>query len=113
VASFWDATGQLWAKGALVGKFAGIFASSGCQHGGIETTILSFLPNLVHHGMIYVPIGFAHPNISDYSEIIGSGPWGAGTNAGPDGSRQPSQKDLQVAEFQGKSFAELLGKRLG
>ncbi|KAJ1941151.1 hypothetical protein FBU59_003583 [Linderina macrospora] len=97
VKSFFDATG-------------GIFFSTASQHGGQETTAFSFLPNLVHHGMIYVPNGFANPNLSDNSEVIGGSPWGTGTVAGGDGSRQPNAKELDIAVSQGENFAKVVAK---
>ncbi|ORX72757.1 flavo protein WrbA [Linderina pennispora] len=110
VKSFFDATGGLWAKGALYGKPAGIFFSTGSQHGGQETTAFSFLPNLAHHGMIYVPTGFRNPNLFDNSEVVGGSPWGTGTVAGGDGSRQPNEKELSVAVTQGEEFANVVAK---
>ncbi|KAI8320849.1 flavoprotein WrbA [Martensiomyces pterosporus] len=110
VKAFFDATGGLWAKGALHGKPAGFFFSTGSQHGGQETTVMSFLPNLVHHGILYVPFGFRNTNLFDNSEVVGGSAWGAGTVANSDGSRQPSQKELEVAETQGEDFATVVTK---
>ncbi|KAJ1726273.1 hypothetical protein LPJ61_005301, partial [Coemansia biformis] len=75
-----------------------------------EATVLTSLPFLAHHGIIYVPFGYAHPNLFDNSEVIGGSAWGAGTLAGGDGSRQPSQKELEIAEAQGESFAQVAKK---
>ncbi|KAJ3102635.1 hypothetical protein HK100_004339 [Physocladia obscura] len=111
VKAFWDATGALWASGALAGKYGGVFTSTGSQHGGQETTIQTFLSHYVHHGINFVPIGFAHPFLQDNSEIIGGSPWGAGTVAGGDGSRQVSDKEKAIAKFQGEQFAKLLVNR--
>ncbi|KAJ1956725.1 hypothetical protein GGI12_005234 [Dipsacomyces acuminosporus] len=110
VKAFFDATGGLWSKGALRGKAAGFFFSTASQHGGQESTILTFLPNLVHHGVIFVPFGFGHNNLFDTSEVVGGSAWGAGTIAGGDGSRQPSQKELEIAEAQGENFASVIAK---
>ncbi|KAI5476948.1 Trp repressor binding protein [Pseudohyphozyma bogoriensis] len=107
--AFFDATGGLWGTGALVGKFAGIFASSASQHGGQETTALTTLPFLAHHGIAYVPIGFAAPQLTDNSEIVAGSAYGAGSIAGGDGSRGVTEKELAVAAYQGKSFAEFVG----
>ncbi|KAJ1954160.1 hypothetical protein GGI12_005856 [Dipsacomyces acuminosporus] len=105
VRAFFDATGGLWSKGALMGKPAGLFFSTASQHGGQESTAFSLMPNLAHHGIIYVPFGFGHNNLFDNSEVVGGSAWGAGTVAGGDGSRQPSQKELEIAEAQGEDFA--------
>ncbi|KAI8318350.1 flavoprotein WrbA [Martensiomyces pterosporus] len=110
VKAFFDATGGLWAKGALHGKPAGLFFSTGSQHGGQESTAYAFLPNLVHHGIIYVPFGFKNTNLFDNSEVVGGSAWGAGTVAAPDGSRQPNQKELEIAETQGEEFAKIAAK---
>ncbi|KAI8585085.1 NAD(P)H:quinone oxidoreductase, type IV [Geranomyces variabilis] len=110
VKAFWDATGGLWATGALVGKYAGAFTSTASQHGGQETTIYTFLPHLVHHGMIFVPLGYQSKVLFDNSEVIGGSPWGAGTVANGDGSRQPSAKELEIAETQGKTFAATVAR---
>ncbi|KAJ3101878.1 hypothetical protein HDU97_000991 [Phlyctochytrium planicorne] len=110
IKTFWDSTGQLWMKQSLAGKFAGAFTSTATQCGGQESTIFSFLPNLAHHGIVFVPFGYGHPNIQDNSEVLGGGPWGAGTIAGGDGSRKPHEKELAVAVAQGKKFAEIVAK---
>ncbi|ORX92454.1 flavo protein WrbA [Basidiobolus meristosporus CBS 931.73] len=110
VQAFWDATGSLWMSGALRNKFASVFFSTAGQHGGQETTALTFMTTLVHHGMIFVPNGFASPHLSDNSEIVGGSAWGAGTLAGPDGSRQPTAKELEVARSQGQNFAQIVAK---
>ncbi|KAI9098742.1 flavoprotein-like protein [Phlyctochytrium arcticum] len=102
--AFWDATGGLWSAGALVGKYAGCFTSTASQHGGQETTIMTFIPHLVHHGIIFVPLGYQSKVLFDNSEVIGGSPWGAGTIANGDGSRQPSAKELEIANTQGKTF---------
>ncbi|RKP11736.1 NAD(P)H:quinone oxidoreductase, type IV, partial [Piptocephalis cylindrospora] len=106
--AFWDHTGGLWAKGALVGKVAGTFFSTASQHGGQETTALTFLTTLAHHGITYVPLGYTHPALTDNTEVVGGSAYGAGTIAGGDGSRQPSEKELAIAVAQGESFARRL-----
>ncbi|KAJ2770275.1 hypothetical protein IWQ56_002230 [Coemansia nantahalensis] len=108
--AFFDSTGGLWQKGALAGKPAGIFFSTASQHGGQEATVLTTLPFLAHHGVIFVPFGSGHPNLFDNSEVIGGSPWGAGTIANGDGSRQPSQKELEIAVAQGENFAKIVKK---
>ncbi|KAJ3021220.1 hypothetical protein HKX48_008986 [Thoreauomyces humboldtii] len=110
VKAFWDATGALWASGALVGKHAGVFTSTGSQHGGQETTIFTFIPHLAHHGILYVPLGYQCPILNDNSEVIGGSPWGAGTIAGGDGSRQPSEKELEIGVVQGRTFASTVAR---
>ncbi|EGW34212.1 uncharacterized protein SPAPADRAFT_59645 [Spathaspora passalidarum NRRL Y-27907] len=110
--AFWDATGGLWMKGALHGKVAGLFVSTGTQGGGQETTALNALSVLVHHGIIYVPFGYANafPLQTKIDEVHGGSPYGAGTFAGPDGSRQPSDLEKEIARIQGKSFYEKIQK---
>lgn len=107
---FLDATGGLWAKGALVGKVASVFTSSATQHGGQESTILSFIPTLLHHGMIIVGLPYAFGGQSRIDEITGCSPYGASTIVGPDGSRQPSKNELEGARFQGRFVAEIAMK---
>ncbi|KAL1917042.1 uncharacterized protein VTP21DRAFT_5240 [Calcarisporiella thermophila] len=110
--SFIDATGQLWMQGALHGKPAGVFYSTGGQHGGQETAAYTFLTTLTSHGMVFVPLGYK--NVSEYltsaDEIMGGSPYGAGTISGANGSRTPSEKELAVARVQGKQFAEVVTK---
>ncbi|RKP13911.1 NAD(P)H:quinone oxidoreductase, type IV [Piptocephalis cylindrospora] len=109
--TFWDKTGGLWAKGGLVGKSAGTFFSTGSQHGGQETTALTFITTLAHHGINYVPLGYTHPALTDNSEVVGGSAYGAGTVVGGDGSRQPSEKELSIAAAQGEAFARYLVKQ--
>ncbi|KAK9762860.1 hypothetical protein K7432_010998 [Basidiobolus ranarum] len=106
--AFWDATGSFWARGAFAKKMAATFFSTGSQHGGQETTALTSLTTLIHHGIIYVPLGFSSPHLSDNSEVRGGSAYGAGTIAGGDGSRQPSAKELEVAVHQGEYFAGIV-----
>ena len=110
--NFLDQTGGLWAKGALVGKVGSVFASTGTG-GGNESTIMSFVNTLMHHGMVYVGLPYACPELSDISELKGGSPWGAATIAGADGSRQPSVKELAQARFQGKHVATIAAKLRG
>ena len=102
--NFLDQTGGLWVKGGLVGKVGSVFTSTGTG-GGNESTIISFVTTLMHHGMIYVGLPYACPELADISEVKGGSPWGAATIAGADGSRQPSEKELAQARFQGKHVA--------
>ncbi len=107
--NFLDQTGGLWVKGALVGKVGSVFASTGTG-GGNESTIISFVTTLMHHGMIYVGLPYACPELADISEVKGGSPWGAATIAGADGSRQPSAKELAQARFQGRHVASVAKK---
>lgn len=106
---FLDQTGGLWVKGTLVGKVGSVFTSTGTG-GGNESTIMSFVHTLMHHGMIYVGLPYACPELADISEVKGGSPWGAATIAGADGSRQPSAKELAQARFQGRHVATIARK---
>ncbi|KAM0752424.1 NAD(P)H:quinone oxidoreductase, type IV [Meredithblackwellia eburnea MCA 4105] len=106
--AFFDTTGGLWAKGALVGKFAGIFTSSASQHGGQETTALTTIPFLAHHGISFVPIGFAAAQLTDNSEIVGGSAYGAASIANGDGSRGLTEKELAIATYQGTFFSGIV-----
>ena len=118
-------------KGALAGKFAGVFVSTGTPGGGQESTVISSMSTLVHHGMIFVPLGYkdTFPHLSNVNEVRGGmlnpfasvvagysflrcsgSPWGAGTFAGADGSRQPSALELEIATIQGKGFWEIVSR---
>ncbi|WP_175693282.1 NAD(P)H:quinone oxidoreductase [Burkholderia ambifaria] len=108
--TFLDQTGGLWMKGALVGKIGSVFASTGTQHGGQETTITSFHTTLLHQGMVIVGVPYACSGLVNMSEITGGTPYGATTLAGADGSRQPSANELDIARYQGKHVAELAVK---
>ena len=111
--NFLDQTGQLWMEGALVGKVGSVFCSTATQHGGQETTILTFLPNLLHHGMIVVGVPYAEQRLMELGEVSGGSPYGATTIAAPDGSRQPSGNELAIARFQGRHVAEIAKKLAG
>ncbi|WKT38685.1 Flavoprotein-like superfamily [Fusarium oxysporum f. sp. vasinfectum] len=104
--AFWDKTGKQWASGGFWGKMAGIFVSTASQGGGQETTAQNAISTLTHHGIIYVPFGYAKAFgvLTDLSEVRGGSAWGAGTFAGADGSRQPSAKELELAQIQGENF---------
>jgi NAD(P)H dehydrogenase (quinone) len=107
---FLDATGKLWGKGALVGKVGSVMTSSGTQHGGQESTILTFHVTLLHHGMVIVglPYTFAGQSFSD--QITGCSPYGASTIAGSDGSRFPSENEFAGARYQGQHVAKIARK---
>jgi NAD(P)H dehydrogenase (quinone) len=107
--NFLDQTGGLWVKGALIGKVGSVFTSTGTG-GGNESTIISFATTLIHHGMVFVGLPYSCPELTDISEVKGGSPWGAALIAGADGSRQPSEKELAQARFQGKHVAEIAAK---
>jgi len=107
---FLDATGGLWAKGALVGKVGSVFTSSATQHGGQESTILTFLTNLLHQGMIVVGLPYSFEGQMRIDEITGGSPYGASTIAGTQGERMPSENELNAARFQGRHVAEIASK---
>jgi NAD(P)H dehydrogenase (quinone) len=129
--SFWDATGPLWAAGSLGGKYAGTFVSTASQGGGQEVTAMSCLSTFVHHGMVYVPFGYyaAFADMTRLDEVHGGefsstlslttldahctlsgSPWGAGTFAAGDGSRQPSELELLIARKQGAQFWSIVSR---
>ena len=107
---FLDATGQLWVKGALVGKVGSVFTSSATQHGGQESTLLSFHITLLHQGMIVVGLPYAFQEQMRIDEITGGSPYGASTIAGTKGERMPSANELAAARFQGKHVATIASK---
>lgn len=111
--NFLDQTGQIWAKGQLIGKVGSVFTSTSSQHGGQETTITSFHTTLLHHGMIIVGVPYSCAGLTNMEEISGGTPYGASTLAGGDGSRQPSKNELDIARFQGKHVAEITAKLVG
>ncbi len=108
--NFLDQTGSLWLKGKLIGKVGSVFTSTATQHGGQETTITSFHTTLLHHGMIIVGIPYSCQEIMNMGEITGGSPYGAGTLAGGDGRRQPSENELKIARFQGAHVAGVAEK---
>lgn len=110
IRQFLDATGQLWAKASLVGKVGSVFTSSNTQHGGQESTIVSFHYTLLHQGMIIVGLPYTFQGQSRMDEITGGSPYGASTIAGPKGDRWPSENELEAARFQGKHVATIAAK---
>lgn len=113
VRSFLDSTGGLFAKGALVGKVGAFFTSSNTQHGGQESTILTSLPFFLHQGLIFVGLPYAFAGQTTIDEIVGGSPYGASTIAGGDGSRRPTQIDLDGARFLGKHVGQITAKLRG
>jgi NAD(P)H dehydrogenase (quinone) len=110
---FLDATGQLWAQGALVGKVGSVFASSATQHGGQESTLLSFHISLLHHGFVVVGLPYTFQGQMGVGEVTGGSPYGATTIAGGSGERMPSENELEAARFQGRHVAEIASKLKG
>lgn len=109
--NFLDQTGGLWTKGALIGMVGSVFTSSATQHGGQESTILSFHTTLLHHGMVIVGVPYSCADQMRTDEITGGSPYGASTITGGDGKRMPSANELGIARFQGRHVAEI-AKRL-
>ncbi|KAF8409919.1 hypothetical protein HHK36_002438 [Tetracentron sinense] len=108
--AFFDSTGQLWKEQKLAGKPAGFFVSTGTQGGGQETTAWTAITQLAHHGMLFIPIGYSFgADMFMMDSIRGGSPYGAGVFAG-DGSRQPSETELALAEHQGKYMAAIVKK---
>lgn len=107
---FLDGTGQLWSTNALVGKVGSVFTSTATQHGGQESTILSFHTVLLHHGLIVVGLPYAFAGQMGITDISGGSPYGASTIAGGDGSRMPSTNELDGARYQGKHVASIVAK---
>ena len=107
---FLDATGKLWAEGALVGKVGSVFTSSNTQHGGQESTILGFHVTLLHQGMIIAGLPYTFQGLMYMNEISGGSPYGASTIAGGKGERMPSENELAAARFQGAHVAGIAKK---
>jgi len=112
LSTFWDATGQLWGKGALYGKYAGVFVSTASMGGGVEATPYTFMSTLTHHGFIFVPLGYARAfeQLTSLEEPHSGSAWGAGTLVAADGSRQPSELELKISQIQGKEFYKTIEK---
>jgi NAD(P)H dehydrogenase (quinone) len=111
--NFWDQTGGLWFQGKLVGKVGSAFTSSATQHGGQESTILGFIPTLLHHGMAVVGLPYAFAGQMGVDEIKGGSPYGASTITDGDGSRMPSKIELDGARYQGRHVATIAAKLKG
>jgi len=109
---FLDATGPLWMKGSLIGKVGSVFTCSATQHGGQESTILSFHTTLLHHGMVIVGLPYSFQGQMRIDEITGGSPYGASSIAGGKGERKPSENELAAAQFQGKHVATIASKLL-
>jgi NAD(P)H dehydrogenase (quinone) len=111
--TFLDQTGALWMSGALVGKVGSVFSSSATQHGGQESTILTFHPTLLHHGMVIVGLPYAEARQMGLDEIKGGSPYGASTITGAQGERMPSEQELGMARFQGRHVTTIATKLFG
>ncbi|WJH39814.1 NAD(P)H:quinone oxidoreductase type IV [Aliirhizobium terrae] len=108
--NFWDQTGGLWAGGKLVGKLGSVFTSSATQHGGQESTILGFIPTFLHQGMAVAGLPYAFQGQMGVEAVKGGSPYGASTITDGDGSRQPSEIELEAAKYQGAHVAKLAAK---
>ena len=113
MAQFWDQTGGLWAKGALIGKVGSAFTSTATQHGGQETTLMAMHTMLLHHGMVLVGLPYSAAQQMTLDEISGGSPYGVTTIAGGQGQRQPSEGELDMARFQGAHVAKIAAKLAG
>ncbi|MBW8269487.1 NAD(P)H:quinone oxidoreductase [Caldovatus aquaticus] len=113
MANFWDQTGSLWARGALVGKVGSAFVSTATQHGGQETTLMGIHTMMLHHGMVQVGLPYAAAGQLRMDEITGGSPYGATTLAGTDGKRMPSENELALARWQGRHVAEIAARLAG
>ena len=111
--NFWDQSGGVWMKGALVGKVGSAFTSTASQHGGQETTLVGLIQTLLHHGMLIAGLPYAWAGQSRIDEMTGGSPYGATTITGGDGSRQPSANELEGARWQGRYVAETAKKLFG
>ncbi|MCY1668459.1 NAD(P)H:quinone oxidoreductase [Rhizobium sp. SL86] len=111
--NFWDQTGGLWFQGKLIGKLGSVFTSTATQHGGQESTILSFIPTFLHHGMVVAGLPYAFQGQMGTEEVKGCSPYGASTITNGDGSRMPSAIELEGARFQGAHVAKLAAKLAG
>lgn len=110
MANFWDQTGALWSSHKMVGKVGAVMSSTATQHGGQEMTLFSGIANLLHFGMIIVGLPYSFQEQMTIDEVVGGAPYGATTIAGSQGQRQPSEKDLAGARFQGRRVAEVAAK---
>jgi NAD(P)H dehydrogenase (quinone) len=111
--NFLDQTGPLWARGALINKVATVMSGAANQHGGVEMAIVSAQAALQHHGIIIVPLSYAYPGQMGNDAIRGGSPYGMTTTSNSDGSRVPSEQELEGAKFQGKRLAEITIKLHG
>ena len=113
MASFLDQGGGLWLRGALHGKVGGAFTSTGTQHGGQEVTLFSIITNLLHFGMTIIGLNYGFSGQMELNDVTGGSPYGATTITGGDGSRQPTENELNGARYQGRAVAEAAKKLHG
>ncbi|MEW6576678.1 NAD(P)H:quinone oxidoreductase [Sphingorhabdus buctiana] len=113
MAAFWDSAGGVWARGELNGKVGAAFTSSATQHGGQETTLFSIITNLLHFGMTIVGLDYGFAGQMRNDEVVGGAPYGATTIANGDGSRQPSETELEGARYLGRRVADTAAKLFG
>lgn len=111
--NFLDQTGPLWAKGALIDKVASVMTSTATQHGGAELALISTQAALQHHGMIIVPLSYAYDGQTGNDVVRGGAPYGMTTTSNSDGSRMPSEQELEGAEFQGHRVATIAARLKG
>ena len=110
MSNFWDQTGGLWVKGGLVGKVGAAFSSTATQHGGQETTLMAIITNLLHHGLVIAGLPYSFQGQMRMDEITGGSPYGPTTLTGGDGSRQPSENELDGARYLGRHVAQIAAK---
>lgn len=111
--NFWDQSGGVWFQGKLVGKVGGAFTATATQHGGQETTLIGMIQTLMHHGLVVAGLPYSFAGQMRLDEVTGGSPYGATTITGGDGSRMPSQNELDGARFQGRHIAEVAKKMFG
>lgn len=111
--NFWDQSGGVWFQGKLVGKVGGAFTATATQHGGQETTLIGMIQTLMHHGLVVAGLPYSFAGQMRLDEVTGGSPYGATTITGGDGSRMPSQNELDGARFQGRHIAEVARKMFG
>ena len=111
--NFWDQSGGLWFQGELVGKVGGVFTATATQHGGQETTLIGMIQTLMHHGILVAGLPYSFQGQMRNDEITGGSPYGATTITNGDGSRMPSENELDGARFQGRHIAEVARKLFG
>lgn len=111
--NFLDQTGAIWMKGGLVGKVGSAFTSTATQHGGQETTLIGLIQTMLHHGMVIAGLPYAWSGQQRMDEITGGSPYGATTITGGDGSRMPSDNELDGARWQGAYVAQIAQKLKG
>jgi len=110
IRNFWDQTGGDWANGTLIGRPAAVFTSTGTQHGGQETTIISTMITLLHHGCVLVGLPYSFKDQMSLKEISGGSPYGASTIAGTMGERMPTANELRMAKGLGKHVTTIARK---